>query len=60
MKYSSSMIDLLVVILIVAKLAGWISISWWLVFLPGIIEVGIVVVVGIGALIWWIIERIRW
>lgn len=55
MKNCGCMIDLLVVSLIVAKLAGWISISWWLVFLPYIIIVGIIVVVGIGALIGYIV-----
>lgn len=59
MKNCGCLIDLLVVVLVIAKLAGWVSISWWLVFLPYIIVAGILTgilaVVGIIALIKYIV-----
>lgn len=47
---------LLTVILVIAKIAGFVTFSWWLVFLPSIISLSIAVLlvmfVSIVAIVW--------
>lgn len=46
---------LLTLIFVVAKLGGWVSWSWWIVFTPAIVgaSIGALMIVGVFALGLW-------